>query len=111
EFRGYAYRPSIVADEKTADGSGAGSYVSTCGSILMLNMGEHLNLAEDYYASGSIGTFNLQVKVSAANYSNTDLETELVIIAMNSGVFATERGTSSTYTALLTKQDVLDASM
>jgi hypothetical protein len=110
EFRGYAYRPSNVADEKT-DGSGAGSYVSTCGSILMLNMGEHLNLVEDYYAPGSIGSFNLQVKVTAKNYDSAAFEPELVIIAMNSGVFATERGTSSTYTALLTKQDVLDASM
>ena len=36
---------------------------------------------------------------------------ELVVVCMNSGSFATERGTSSTYTALLTKQDVLDASM
>jgi hypothetical protein len=29
---------------------------------------------------------------------------------MNSGVFVCERGTSNTYTGLLTKQDVLDAS-
>jgi len=29
---------------------------------------------------------------------------------MNSGIFVTERGTSSIYTALLTKADVLDAS-
>ena len=36
---------------------------------------------------------------------------ELVVVCMISGSFATERGTSSTYTALLTKQDVLDASM
>ena len=35
---------------------------------------------------------------------------ELVIVTMNSGVFVNERGTSSTYTGILTKQDVLDAS-
>ena len=35
---------------------------------------------------------------------------ELVLVCMNSGSFATERGTSSTYTALLTKEDVLQAS-
>jgi hypothetical protein len=29
---------------------------------------------------------------------------------MNSGVFVCERGTSSTYTGILTKQDVLEAS-
>ena len=67
EFRGYAYRPSDVADEKT-NGSGAGSFVSTCGSMLILNMGEHLNIVEDFYAAGSIGSFSLQVKVTARNY-------------------------------------------
>ena len=108
EFRGYAFRPNVGAE--TTAGNGAGSYISTSGSILMLNMGEHLNLVEDYYAPGSIGTFNLQVKVTASNYDDAKFDPELVIIAMNSGVFATERGTSSTYTALLTKQDVLDAS-
>ena len=34
---------------------------------------------------------------------------ELVIIQMNSGVFVNERGTSSTFLSLLSKQDVLDA--
>lgn len=109
EFRGYAYRPNAAGEDVA--GNGAGTFVSTCGSILMLNMGEHLNLVEDYYAPGSIGSFSLQIKVSAANFDSANFEPELVIIAMNSGVFATERGTSSTYTALLTKQDVLDASM
>ena len=33
-----------------------------------------------------------------------------MIIPMNSGIFVNERGTSSVYTALLTKADVLDAS-
>ncbi|MFM7985037.1 MAG: hypothetical protein ACKPKO_37530, partial [Candidatus Fonsibacter sp.] len=33
----------------------------------------------------------------------------LVIMVMNSGVFVNERGTSSTFLGLLTKQDVLDA--
>ena len=34
---------------------------------------------------------------------------ELIIMPMNSGVFVNERGTSSTFLSLLTKQDVLDA--
>ena len=34
----------------------------------------------------------------------------MLIIPMNSGIFVNERGTSSVYTALLTKADVLDAS-
>ena len=35
---------------------------------------------------------------------------ELVICTMNSGCFVTEKGSSSTYTALLSKSDVLEAS-
>jgi hypothetical protein len=35
---------------------------------------------------------------------------QVVLITMNSGVFVCERGTSSTYTGILTKQDVLEAS-
>ena len=34
---------------------------------------------------------------------------ELVIMTLNSGVFVNERGTSSTFLSLLTKQNVLDA--
>ena len=74
-------------------------------------MGTHVNLVEDYYAPGSIGQFSIQFTVEVDNYSTAAVTPELVIVCMNSGSFATERGTSSTYTALLTKQDVLDASM
>jgi hypothetical protein len=35
---------------------------------------------------------------------------QVILVTMNSGVFVNERGTSSTYTGILTKQDVLDAS-
>ncbi|MFM7984114.1 MAG: hypothetical protein ACKPKO_32795, partial [Candidatus Fonsibacter sp.] len=34
---------------------------------------------------------------------------EMVIMKLNAGVFVNERGTSSTFLSLLTKQDVLDA--
>ena len=108
EFRGYAFAPSAV-DEATA-GSGAGQFVRTSGSLVVLNMGEHVNLVEDFYSSGSIGAFNLQLTVDVENYSSTDTKFELVLITMNSGAFACERGTSTTYTALLTKADVLEAS-
>jgi hypothetical protein len=107
EFRGYAFRPSAVAE--ATPGSGGGQYVRTCGSILALNLAQHVNLVEDYYAPGSIGQFNLQFSVDVENYS-ANTQFELILITMNSGSFACERGTSSTYTALLTKADVLEAS-
>ena len=82
----------------------------TTGSILVLNFAEVIQLTEEYYAPGSLGSFNLQVTVQ--NNQNVDWhgnEYELVIMVMNSGVFVNERGTSSTFLGLLTKQDVLDS--
>jgi hypothetical protein len=76
----------------------------------MLDMGTHVNIIEDFYAAGSIGNFTLQMQVEFENWSNEAVAPELVIMTMNSGCFATEKGTSSRYTALLTKDDVLTAS-
>jgi len=84
----------------------------TTGTILVLNFAEVIQLTEEYYAPGSLGTFNLQLSVKAQNFGYTDWDDnsyELVIIPMNTGVFVNERGTSSTFLSLLTKQDVLDA--
>ena len=85
-------------------GAGGATRVLTCGSVLALTMGTHVNLVEDYYAPGSIGQFSIQLSVAVDNYARTPVTPELVIVCMNSGSFATERGTSSTYTALLTKR-------
>jgi hypothetical protein len=48
--------------------------------------------------------------VTCENYGGAAITPELVVATMCSGCFATEKGTSSTYTALLTKEDVLNAS-
>jgi hypothetical protein len=61
-------------------------------------------LTEDFYAPGFLGSFNLQLRVSAQNNSNTDWAAntaELIIMPMNCGVLVNEKGTSSTFTALL----------
>ena len=87
-------------------------YVPTTGSILVLNFAEVIQLTEEYYAPGSLGSFNLQLQVTVQNNHNDDWNGnayELVIMVMNSGVFVNERGTSSTFLGLLTKQGVLDA--
>jgi len=81
---------------------------------LVLNFGEIIQLTEEYYAPGSLGTFNLQVTVRAQNnhydsWTTEQTQHELVIIPLSSGVFVNERGTSSTFLSLLTKQDVLDS--
>jgi len=106
--------------------SGVGSYLDgqysksgvqfspTTGTVLVLNFGEIIQLTEEYYAPGSLGTFNLQVTVRAQNnhydtWTTEGTQHELVIIPLSSGVFVNERGTSSTFLSLLTKQDVLDS--
>ena len=84
----------------------------TTGTILVLSFAEVIQLTEEYYAPGSLGSFNLQMAVTLQNNQYTDWAEnsyELIIMPMNTGVFVNERGTSSTFLSLLTKQDVLDA--
>jgi hypothetical protein len=88
-----------------------GGRLPMSGSYLVLEFGKDIQLVEDFYAPGSLGNFNLQVQLSVRNQTAAALtDTEIVMITMNSGVFVCERGTSSTYTGILTKSDVLDAS-
>lgn len=78
-----------------------GKNIQSSGSMLMLDMGKHVQIGEDWYAPGSLGNFNLQFSLDVENYSSTqafgaDPQLELVLITMNSGVFVCERGTSLT---------------
>lgn len=96
-----------------ASGQPTVNAVPLSGSYLVLEFGKDIQLTEDFYAAGSLGNFNLQCNVTIANnttYAAAAGDWELVVITMNSGVFVCERGTSATYTGILTKQDVLDAS-
>jgi hypothetical protein len=90
--------------------TGVGRVLATSGSFLMLEFGKDIQLSEDFYSSGSIGNFNLQINLQVYNQTANAITPEIVLVLMNSGLFVCERGTSSTYTAILTKQDVLDAS-
>jgi hypothetical protein len=84
----------------------------TVGSYLVLEFGKDIQLTEDFYAAGSLGNFNIQVQLDVYNTASWAAKGkyEIVLVTMNSGVFVCERGTSSTYTGILTKQDVLEAS-
>jgi len=79
----------------------------SAGSILAINPAKDLSLPA-YLSNGSIGQFNLQINVSAINYTSNDITPEIIVICCNSGVFTTIAGSSSIYTGLLTKQMVLD---
>jgi len=90
--------------------TGFGKKIPMSGSLLILEFGKDIQLTEDYYSAGSLGNFNLQVNLTVANQFPYGITPEIVMITMNSGIFVNERGTSSTYTGILTKQDVLEAS-
>lgn len=88
-------------------------FVSTCGSVLILEMGKDIQLIEDYYAPGSLGNFNFYITVNYTN--NTGLtyaanSLNLITVLQNSGVFSIERGVSSSYLGIITKSDVIEAS-
>jgi hypothetical protein len=85
--------------------------VPTVGSYLMLSFSDVIQLTEDMYAPGSLGNFQLQFTLTlASKLALTSAELELVLVVVNSGIMVTDRGQTSTYTGILTKQDVLDAS-
>tara|TARA_R110000868_G_scaffold295988_1_gene556238 strand:- start:478 stop:1296 length:819 start_codon:yes stop_codon:yes gene_type:complete len=94
---------------KSAPLTGNGASVNTSGSLVALSFGRHIQLTESFYAPGSLGNFSLQVNVNCTNNSGGAITPEICLITMNSGCFISERGTSQTYTALLSKADVLEA--
>jgi len=101
EFYGLANRVGVAGLEP----------VPTTGSLLCLDFAEAIQLNDDFYASGSLGNFQFQFNLSCVNQFNSqDANWELVLITVNSGLFVCERGTSSSYTGILTRQDVLDVS-
>ena len=83
--------------------------VPTGGSVLMLDFATDIQLPS-YLSAGSIGNFNLQFSLSVENQSYSAISPELVVITVNSGVFITQNGSSSIYTGLLNREDVLNAS-
>lgn len=104
EFSG---RANVIDPTST----GAGRAIATSGSLIVLEFGKDIQLVEDFYSAGSLGNFNIQINnIQVTNQTNQSITPEIVLVTMNSGVFVNERGTSSVYTGILTKADVLDAS-
>ena len=102
EFSGFVTVPDAV--------TGFGKKIPSSGSCLVLEFSKDIQLTEDYYAAGSLGNFNLQINLQVYNQFPYGITPEIVLIPINSGIFVNERGTSSTYTGILTKADVLAAS-
>lgn len=85
--------------------------IPTTGSLLCLDFAEAIQLNDDFYAPGSLGNFQFQFNLQCVNQFNDNWDNwEVVLITVNSGLFVCERGTASSYTGILTRQDVLDVS-
>lgn len=89
--------------------TGTNSTIPMSGSLGILEFGKDIQLP-DWLAPGSLGNFQLSLNLNMYNQSTTLFNTndlEFVIICMNSGVLALERGLCSTYNGLLTRTEVL----
>ena len=97
---------------KTGGSSGNGGLgvQATTGSIFVVSPCD-LSLPS-FLAPGTIGSFNFQVKLGVTQYvtaSSADITPEIVILAVNSGIFSTVAGSSQIFTGILTKSLVEDA--
>jgi hypothetical protein len=87
---------------------GQGVPLGTIGSVLVLDPSLDLSLP-DYLSSGSMGNYNFQFSIQVYNQSGQDFTPEICVICVNSGIMVTDRGTTTTFTGILTKEMVLTA--
>jgi hypothetical protein len=87
--------------------SGATDLVPTTGSLLVLNPVYDFSLPS-YLSASSLGQYQFQFNMEVYNQYDFDVEApEICIITVNSGIFATQQGTSQIFTGILTKEQVL----
>lgn len=98
EFRGRA--------DVNNNATGAVSRVPTTGSLLVLNPVFDFSLPS-YLSSSSLGQYQLQFNLTVENQFDFAVIPEICIVTINSGVFATQQGTSQIFTGILTKEQVL----
>ena len=63
-FGSYAGVGSVLNGATNSPGF---KYISTIGSMLVLDFAQVIQLTDEYYAPGSLGTFNLQVQLDVTN--------------------------------------------
>jgi hypothetical protein len=100
-----------LASVASSNASAGVTYIPTTGSLLCLSFADHIQIADSYYAPGSLGNFQLQINLNVVDQfagSNKGANGyEIVVVTVNSGLFALERGTASSYQGILTRSDVL----
>jgi hypothetical protein len=87
--------------------SGGTTLVPTTGSLLVLNPVYDFSLPS-YLSASSLGQYQFQFNMEVFNQYDFTIEApEICIITVNSGIFATQQGTSQIFTGILTKEQVL----
>lgn len=95
----------------TVNIAGVPTTYATCGGPVVLNFAEHIGIPEDYYSCSSIGSFNFQITATVTNNLGYAFDAELSVMFLQSGIFATSAGVSSKYLGILSKEQVLEASL
>lgn len=87
--------------------TGTVNAVPTTGSLLVLNPVYDFSLPS-YLSASSLGQYQFQFNMEVYNqYGFSVVQPEICIITINSGIFATQQGTSQIFTGILTKEQVL----
>jgi hypothetical protein len=100
----YEFRGSADINDNATGGVEA---KATIGSLLVLNPVFDFSLPS-YLSASSLGQYQFQFNLRVKNqFDFTIVQPEICIITMNSGIFATQQGTSQIFTGILTKEQVL----
>ena len=98
-----------------ASSTAARNTILTCGSVVKLDFGRHINIIQDWFAPGSITQANFSVAITVSNTLGATpfgagSNVEAVVIFVHSGMIVSSLGSTSSYVGLLTKENVLQAS-
>lgn len=104
EFSGFANENPVQADFAT--NLGFPTTLGTTGSLLVLNPVSQFSLPS-YLSASSLGQYQFQFNLTVTNQYPISVTPEIVVVLVNSGVFATVQGTSTISTGILTKDLVL----
>ena len=97
-----------LKESQAGGASGNVRIIPTVGSVLIINPALDLSLP-DYLSASSIGSYALSFQLSVATQFGADITPEICTVVANAGLFVTSQGQSSTFSGLLTKEQVLSA--
>lgn len=101
-----SYYEFLGEAEVNDNATGGAKTVATTGSLLVLNPVYDFSLPS-YLSASSLGQYQFQFNLEVYNQLDVALNPEICIVTVNSGIFATQQGTSQIFTGILTKEQVL----